>query len=58
MWNDGTCTRKKAGPTAGDLVPGRVEKKTVQEPNFNLQLTSDIVKTSELTGRALKIQFL
>ena len=29
MWNDGTCTRKEAGPTAGDLVPGRrrVEKK-------------------------------
>ena len=29
MWNDGTCTHKETGPTAGDLVPGRrgVEKK-------------------------------
>ena len=35
MWNDGTCTRKEAGPTAGDLVPGsrQVEKK-IKIDNF------------------------
>ena len=51
MWNDGSCTHKEAGPTAGDLVPGsrRVEKKKkkrawIEQDRFETRL--DLKKTS------------
>ena len=35
MWNDGTCTRKEAGPTAGEWKKKKEKKKTPTPPHSN-----------------------